>query len=382
MRLLFYLSRYPGWGGIETVTYTVIEELLKRGHRIDILSHKQQHEAQDIPASVTLFKMPDTSALDTKVNREFAESIVKKNTYDLIVYQDCYEPNEELIVDVSTKCGIPFILFEHNTPLLLYKMKFLSDNPFKRFIQTIIYPLLQQRNLHRERKRKRFLYDNCTKYVLLSSKYIPEIAKRIKIPINSHNKFSNIPNPIKCEFTENNKKCKELLFVGRLVKEKQIDKILKIWKRLQNRYPEWVLSIVGDGPLRLELEKFVKHNDINRVHFYGYQNPKEFYRRSEIFLMTSRFEGWGMTLLEAMSQGCVPVVENNFSALSDIIDNRINGIVIPAKASVKKWSNLLSELMDNHTLLATMSKEGSKTIQKYSIDKIIDRWEALLTKLK
>lgn len=382
MKLLFYLYRYPGWGGIETVTSLIINELLNRGYSIDILSHQQQYEAQDIPSGVTLFIMPDKSALDTEKNREYAKYVIKENSYDLVIYQDCYEPNEGLVIDVSNECGVPFFLFEHNTPMLLYKVKFLSQNPLKKFIQNLIYPILRMRHLNRERKRKRLLYDNCYKYVLLSSKYIPEIAKRIQIPVNDDNKFSFIPNPINFNVEVNNQKCKEILFVGRLVKEKQVKKLLEIWKRLQDKYPDWRFSIVGDGPLRLELENFAKKIKTCRVDFYGFQNPLEFYKRARLFLMASDFEGWGMTLLEAISQGCVPVAENNFSALTDIIEDGIDGIIIPEKSSIKNWVNTLGKLMDNSDFLTQMAKEGPTKLKKFSIDTIVDKWESLIVTVK
>lgn len=378
MKLLFYLYRYPGWGGIETVTHLIINELLNRGYCIDILSHKQQYKAQDIPSKVNLFLMPDKSEIDSERNRDFTKSVIKENSYDLVIYQDCYEPNERLLVDVLNECGVPFFLFEHNTPLLLYKVKFLSENPFKRSIQNCIYPFLRMRHLYHEKKRKRFLYDNCSKYVMLSSKYIPEIAQRIQIPTDDENKFSSIPNPINFNVEVDNPKCKEILFVGRLVKEKQVKKLLEIWKRLNKKFPDWKFSIVGDGPLRLDLENFAKKNKICRVDFYGYQYPLDFFKRGRIFLMASDFEGWPMTLLEAISQGCVPVVENNFSAIADIIEDGFNGRILPEKASVKNWILVLSELMDNSDQLTMMAKNGAKTLQRFSIDVVADKWESLL----
>lgn len=377
MKLLFYLTRYPGWGGIETVTSLIIPELQKRGYLIDIISHRQQMEAQVIPPEVTLYKMP-AMALFNDENFNFANNIVRNGKYDFIIYQDCYEPNERIVVEIAKRNNIPLLVFEHNTPLLLYKVKFVSPLwTIKGLIKRSFYPIFRWRYLRAERKRKLYLYDNCNKYVMLSKNYISEISKRLGIK-SKENKFRFINNPIILPLRSiDNVKSKEILFVGRLVNEKRVDKILKIWRCIYNLYPDYSLSIVGDGPERNNLEKMAIKLGLNNVKFYGFQNPVEFYMRSKIFLMTSKFEGWGMTLMEAMCYGCIPFVENNFSSLTDIIQDKITGVILPEKASIRQWTKELSLLMGNEGELERISAKAKEKVKIFSVENIANQWEKL-----
>lgn len=381
MKLLFFLSRYPGWGGIETVTSQIVDELLKRDYSVDIVSYIQQEEAQIIPNQVNLYKMPSSDYVSEE-NTKFCNEIVRRNKYDLIIYQDSYVPSEKTVIELSSNNKIPFIIFEHNTPLLLYKIKYVDQAiSFKGIIKRLFYPYFRNIYLKRERIRKRMLYDYCERYVMLSKNYIPEIKKRLGIT-EDPNKFRYINNPIKSQTTDFSiYKTKDILFVGRLVPEKSVDKILKIWKDVEKKYPDYTLSIVGDGPLRQELENLTDKLNLKNIIFYGYQNPIEFYKRSQLFLMTSKFEGWGMTLLEAMSYGCIPLAENNFSALPDIIDDQINGYILPSKSTKKYWVNTISNILDRPLKIIEMSKEAQNKVTQFSIEKIVDNWEILFNEI-
>lgn len=167
-----------------------------------------------------------------------------------------------------------------------------------------------------------------------------------------------------------------ILCVSRLVREKCVDKVLEIWDKLYEKLPEWKLVIVGDGSERSNLEKIVIDNKIQRVEFTGFTNPILYYQKSKIFWMTSKFEGWGMTLIEAMQYGCVPIVFQTFSSVKDIISSGKNGFLIKPY-NMNDFQNRTIELAYNEYVLTCMAKEGIQSVQKFSINKIIHQWENL-----
>ena len=103
--------------------------------------------------------------------------------------------------------------------------------------------------------------------------------------------------------------------------------MLMIWQIIAKQLPDWKFVVVGDGNEKDILIKQAKN--IPRTEFVGYAKPDSYYKKSKIFMMMSQFEGWGMTIVESMHYGCVPVVYDSFSALADIIDNSVNGFIIP-----------------------------------------------------
>lgn len=86
---------------------------------------------------------------------------------------------------------------------------------------------------------------------------------------------------------------------------------------------------MGDGPERIKLEKLSAQLKLKNIQFEGFQDLKAYYERAKIFLMMSKYEGWGLTLCESMSQGVVPIVLNSFSAAEGIIKDGSNGFLVP-----------------------------------------------------
>ena len=106
---------------------------------------------------------------------------------------------------------------------------------------------------------------------------------------------------------------------------------LKIWKEIETDHTlsEWKLKIVGHGKMESWYKSLVIHYGLQRVFFEGTKNPEPYYNEASIFMMTSSFEGWGLTLTEAQQYGCVPLAFHSFASLTDIITDKVNGFAIP-----------------------------------------------------
>ena len=102
---------------------------------------------------------------------------------------------------------------------------------------------------------------------------------------------------------------KIVLYAGRFQRcHKRIDRLLKIWKRIEQQNPEWRLVIVGDGEERGDLEKQARRLKLQRIEFAGYQyDVTPFYRRATFVCLTSNFEGLPMCLMEGQQYGAIPV---------------------------------------------------------------------------
>lgn len=372
MKILFYLTRYPGVGGIENVTNAIAEQLMEQ-HEISIISHMQQECASKLNG-VICHCMPNSQRWTARENYEYADQLVADNNYDAIIYQDSYAPTETVVCTIAKKNNVPLYVFEHNSPLFVYNKRSLEPiiTP-KGFLRSVLHTFI----LRKEIKRKRYLLEHSTKYVLLSKQFIPEFCKLIGVDCTDE-RITYINNPTTAVPEQAvGQKENVILCVSRLAKEKCVDKMVEMWSELAAKLPEWKFMIVGEGTERSRLEAMVKQNLIPRIDFIGFAKPTEYYLKAKIFWMTSKYEGWGLTLLEAMQQRCVPVAFKSFSSVFDIINDGDNGYLIEPTDKCTFIKKSLS-LANDDKMRSCMAEAGLEVVSKYSIDKIVTQWEMLL----
>lgn len=180
------------------------------------------------------------------------------------------------------------------------------------------------------------------------------------------------------------KKRKEVLFVGRLLESnKKISKLLTIWKHIQldKEFNEWHLYIVGDGKDKSFYLDFTRNNNIPNVHFEGRRYPIPYYKRASIFAMTSAFEGFPMSIIEAQQNGVVPIVMDSFLSVHDIIDNDVNGVLI-SYGNTTMFAESLKSLMKDEMRRNKLAIKGLETCRRFNIETVVDRWEEIFEKMR
>jgi glycosyltransferase involved in cell wall biosynthesis len=157
---------------------------------------------------------------------------------------------------------------------------------------------------------------------------------------------------------------------------KRMSLIVKAWKKINSN--DWELVMLGDGPDLARTQELAQ--GVPRISFPGFQNPLPYLQESALCLMTSRYEGLPMTLIEAQSQACVPVVMDSFSSLHDIVVDGVNGRIVE-NGSVEAFAQAAQELMENKTLRQGMAERGLETCKKFEVSQIADEWETLFSGL-
>ncbi len=383
MNILFYLSRFPGWGGIESVTEMVGNRLFELGHQLSILTHVQQERPSQLIRNVRYYLMPDTGQWDSVNNREYVVRVMNDVRPEIIVYQDSYANTEGVLAAMKCVAGAgKIVVFEHNSPQYAKKMLALSKNAL---LPLEVYRRLYSRpkQIREDRSRHSALLRMCDKYVLLSKAYIGELIDVCGLDPQDAliKKICYINNPILPVKDVKTEKENIILFVGQINRQKRVEVMLDIWdKYFSDCKDDWVFDVVGDGPNREEMFTRLINKRILRVNLCGYQIPSDYYRRAKIFWMTSAFEGWPMTLLEAMQQGCIPVVMDTFASIRDIIDDNINGFIISAD-NQEIFASKTKQLMDDELLRERMSNAARKKSEQFLVGKIVDNWISLFDKL-
>lgn len=215
--------------------------------------------------------------------------------------------------------------------------------------------------------------------VLLSPSYISEYLSLIGI--RESNKVFAIPNPLAPKsFCNSNilvqDKEKEILFCGELRIEKSILTLLKVWKNIQNKVPDWKFIIVGDGIQMPQCKEVVKKWNIERVEFKGYVDSRPLIDRASVLCLSSVIEGLPTVFLEAMSMGVVPIGFNSFSAIYDMIDNWKNGVIVPA-FNIDEYSKSLVKLMTEDNLRMRIAEAAKIKVQQYDVDIVGKQWNEL-----
>lgn len=374
MRILFTFTfpLDPNAGGIQRVTSVLINEFTRKGITASFLQCDEIYN----------------KFIYNGVEYNDISSIIKD--FNVIINQDGYDDTFTKML-IQKKWIGKYIICLHNTPDMFkeyYSFKSMIHGLIHStwskkwyFIRIITYPLWR---LYMEKgfiKKLKINYIHAHATVLLSNKFFNTFIKSTHI--KSSNKLHFINNPLTYDYDPiyyQNIKRNEILIVSRLSSEKRIDLALKAWAMVKNK-KGWNLTIIGDGESKQSLMKFVTNNNIPYVTFKGQQPPFEYYKKSKIFLMTSAFEGWGMTLTEAQQNGCVPIAMNSYLSITDIISNNYNGIIIENN-NIKKFTEAIEELISNKEKLDQMAINAIKSTEKFKKEQIAQAWIELISQIK
>ena len=259
-----------------------------------------------------------------------------------------------------------------------------GKSKLKAVIKIAFWPLywLYVRKTQRPNFRNAYLLAD--RFVLLSSAFFEPYRKWYKLP--STEKMRAIGNAVSWKYGASAEEieCKEktILVVARFEeRSKRISLILKMWKKLQSLHPDWKLQLVGFGPDESLYRGLVKQWRIERVIFEGRsQNPEPFYTKAAIFVMTSAFEGWPMTLSEAMQKGCVPVVMDSFYSVHDLISNGVNGYIV-RNGDLKMLSQRINQLITQPEIRIRMAYKGVESMRRFSSQDIGKQWVELFNEV-
>lgn len=190
------------------------------------------------------------------------------------------------------------------------------------------------------------------------------------------------PNSLAFGGTSINKKY-DIVFSGRLVKNKGIGLLLEAAKRLRVQNPDFKLAITGSGPMENKIRRYIKNNHLEKnIEFIGWvkgtEELAEIYNQSKLMVMLSFNEGGPRVTLEAMA--CkVPVITSKVGVMLDIIKHGENGIFVDWK--VEDIVNKIMLLLKDDNLRNKIAENGYKSIQQFERIKAIENYALTYQKL-
>jgi len=199
-------------------------------------------------------------------------------------------------------------------------------------------------------------------------------------------KFKNlkvIPNPL--SFYPNDQSSlqnKKVLAVGKQSFQKGYDRLLESWKIVTQSHPDWQLDIYGTIDKNQKLDVLANRLGISEtVNFYKpVRNIAEKYKEASIYTMSSRYEGFGMVLTEAMAYG-VPCISYDCPyGPSDIISDQKNGLLVE-NGDIKTFAKGILMLIEDEEKRKNMGANAREVVKQYLPEKIAEEWNTLFTDL-
>lgn len=238
----------------------------------------------------------------------------------------------------------------------------------------------QYQRLKEEHLRDIHLFD---KYIVLCPEYKAEIAKALSLTEEEKRKLISMTNTIEIEVAPNLNKRKEIVYVGRLsLAPKRFDRLLKVWREIQDKLPDWELKFYGAGPDEWIFHKLVRKYRLKRIHLCGYETDlKRIYGDAAIVCLTSTFEGWGMVLTEGQNNGVIPVVFDCCAGVNIIVGDNLYAGRLVKPFDLKAYADTLLELCQNDTLRHNLQQACLTKRLDYAPDINDDRWKKLFDEL-
>jgi len=175
---------------------------------------------------------------------------------------------------------------------------------------------------------------------------------------------------------------KQVIAIGRYDYQKGFDRLIEAWRPVYDRFPDWKLKIIGDGELRNELETLIDKYNLNDVVELK-KNTSDIlseYLDASFLVMSSRYEGLPMVLLEAMSVGLPMISFECKCGPRDIITNEENGFLVP-EGNVSALAERIIQLIEDMNLRKKMGQTAKINSERFSESVIMDKWIKLFNNL-
>lgn len=375
MKKVTILALHLGYGGIENAIVTLANTLVSK-YNVEILSVYR------------LYNEP-VYKLDERVKVSYISNI-KPNKKEMMYYLK--KKNFSMFlkgIGQSIKTGFvkyiktPDVLRKINTDVIV-STRTVHNFLISKFVSNDIKKIAWEHNHHNNKKKYiNSLVKSCKNIdnlVLVSN----ELSEFYKGYLGS--KVVYIPNCLdKMPSKLSKLDSKNLVAIGRLSKEKGFDDLLKLFKKISIKHPDWKLNIVGDGMEKnnlLDLAKELKLGD--KVVFHGYQNKdyiNNILLESSIYVMTSHTESFGLVLIEAMSYGVPCISYTSAQGANEIISDGETGYLIKNRGE-DEMIEKIELLIENEKLRNKLGKNARLRSKNYSNGVVLDKWSKIINKRK
>jgi glycosyltransferase involved in cell wall biosynthesis len=354
---LFIDTFHPG--GAERVCINYANELSEKGYSVTILVFNlhQKFYIDELDSQVSILNLNVQSGLSA-----FSHIIRRRgliNQFDIT------------------------IAFNHQIALLLYacmSILFIKKPLIARNVNNLNMDLKARKGSFLKRHLTRFLMHN---FYSRLSHYIAQCSSMKTDMTNDYNispdRIEVIYNPIATCFKKKNlNKNIDVLFVGRIKKQKGIDNLIAVLKNINEQLSNLHIHVVGTGELEKELFSALKLESINYTHETSSNDLVTLYNRSKVTILTSYYEGYPNVLVESIACGTPVVSFNCKSGPDEIIEDGVNGFLISC-FDIDNFSGQVIKVLEGDFSINAMNNNENE-INK--LEALLDSLVALKLKFK
>lgn len=374
MKLVYCISSYQAFGGIEVVTSLKANALSKaEDYRVWLLD-------SETPSAVPGLSSSNVEQIELGIRYKTVVSrfpinllvrLMKMFKHRRLIKKELMRIQPDIVISVGEeKFFLPFIKGSWKT------------------IREIHFPKNQRQRFEQKKTVSRWVskLGDWLEYDVVCKKYdqvviLTEEDKRTNWGNNKN--LSVIPNPSR--FRPDSPSClkeKRILSIGRLAFEKNFASLIRAFSLVSKRFPDWQLDIYGEGP---EYSSLL--SEINSFGLMGRTNLKgtssdiqKEMLSSSIFVLSSTFEGFSLVLLEALSCG-LPVLSYSCPyGPKEIISNGVNGFLVPLNDEIA-LAELICQLIADESLRQRIGAGAYEFSKNYVLENIIKQWMALFNML-
>lgn len=370
MKICFIAPNYPpntGGGGL--VIQHLAAELLKKGHEVHVITSRVTGTVAECDESgifvhrVSPSPYPDIDSKNVKMRylKIFAfywktEMIISKIKPDVVHSNDITHSVSGYVAKLFLK--IPYTIGIHSS---------LDD-------MGPTLPLLLKKYWYK------LPYIKCASEIFVLNEQFKESVLSLlgKEPVLIPNGVDiNVFSPV--SLRENISKDPRLLCIANLSEEKGIQNLLCAMKKVCSKYPNALLTIIGDGPLRESLENYVNNESLcDNIIFEGFvshDKVHDYFLKTDIYVQSSIHEAFSLAILEAAASG-IPLVLTDCGSASMFAGSSCSaGYLVSAGNSEKLSDALLSMINLPYSERFSFSNNGVNIAEKYSWEKVADEYE-------
>jgi glycosyltransferase involved in cell wall biosynthesis len=172
------------------------------------------------------------------------------------------------------------------------------------------------------------------------------------------------------------------LAMGWLEHHKGFDLLVDAFARVAARFPDWGLAILGEGSLRRRLQSQIESLGLaDRILLPGaIRSPMATLKRADLFVLSSRYEGFGLTLVEAMACGLAVIATDCPSGPAEIVRHGHDGLLVPSEDAAA-LARAMAELMSDEPQRRRLGDAARESARRFDLDTAVQSWETLLAQV-
>lgn len=361
MRIALLISSLRS-GGAERVASIVVNYWARKGQDVQLftLSGREDSPFYDldpavrhVPLGISRLSRHPLQALANNLRRVWLirREIAKGQPDVLISFMDT---TNVLAILATRGLGVPVIVSERSNPTIQ------APKTAWRLMRNLLYSRADAVVTQTERARACFPSSVRARCVVIPNPVLSPVAA-------SDRDEMMVPKPA-------------LVAMGRLSEEKGFHLLISVFARLVVDYPDWHLLIVGEGTLREKLEILSQEMGIrDRVLIPGpVRDPNQILRQSDIFVLSSRYEGFPNALCEAMACGLPAVSFDCPFGPREIIRDGVDGILVPP-GDVDALASALAGLMGDEGERRRLALRAPEVVERFDLEKVMNMWDDALS---